>query len=91
MKSSEYLTRTVGVLLQLPVSRGCTRRGAWRRATAPLWTVHPAVGDPANLLEHRANESNAPPSTAVHLPERQPATRSPCSSQQSNVEDLPLS
>lgn len=40
-------------------------------AAAPLRTVHPAVGDPAHLLEDRAHESNAAPGAAVHLPGRQ--------------------
>ncbi len=74
-KSHECLTRTVGVFLQLSVSRRRSRRAARRGAAAPLRTVHPAVGDPAHLLEDRANESNAPPSTAVDLPERQTQSR----------------
>ncbi|TNN61876.1 hypothetical protein EYF80_027892 [Liparis tanakae] len=52
---------------QLSVSGRSTGRGAWRGAAAPLGTVHPAVGDPAHLLEDRADESNAPPGAAVHL------------------------
>lgn len=43
----------------------------WRGSTAPLRTVYPAIGDPARLLEDRADKSNTPTSTAVHLPERQ--------------------
>lgn len=38
-----------------------------RGLTAPLWTMHPTIGDAADLLEDRANESDTPTCTAVHL------------------------
>lgn len=66
-RKHQGLTRTVGGFLQLSVSRRGTWRGAWRRAAAPLWTVNPAIGDPAHLLEDRADESNSSSGAAVHL------------------------
>lgn len=74
-RRAEHLTRAVGVLLQLSVSRRRTRGSAWRGATAPLRAVHPAIADPAHLLQDRADEANASAGTAVHLPEKNTPTQ----------------